>query len=302
MTNTPDDTTDQQIVDFTPLRNAADYLDSVFEHLEGMPSPPEARALKYAVLHLQAATEILLKARLIHEHWSLVYREPEKANLSQFRTGRFDSCSVEAAMERLEKVAEVPIHQKDRDAIKNLSKTRNALTHYGHTASAYALESRAAKVLSFLLTFVTKHLLPSLGEGDSWMVGKVGSYWMRLADLQAVVDERMKQLSVQLKPHADYTVICPDCRQPAMIPGEAPTCLFCLQEFGSSENAALNWGYAVLGDPEYGPDWFVDDCHCGAENSLLFPVTTVGIGASEDVALCFACRAVHRERGARGQS
>ncbi|WP_335932414.1 hypothetical protein [Streptomyces sp. PTD5-9] len=182
-----------QIVDFTPLRNAFDYLDSVFEHLANKPSPPDARALKYAVLHLQAATEILLKARLIHEHWSLVYRDPKAASLSQFRASVFDSCSVEATIDRLEKVAEVLIEKKDRDAINSLTKTRNAFTHYGLTASAFALESQAAKVLAFLLPFATEQLVPKLDEDDTWVIGKVDSYWLQLANLQAVVDERMKK-------------------------------------------------------------------------------------------------------------
>ncbi|WP_158678609.1 hypothetical protein [Streptomyces sulphureus] len=299
MTSETDAVEHERIVDFNPLRNAADYLDSVFEHLTDKPSQPGARALKYAILHLQAATEILLKARLIHEHWSLVYRDPKKANLSQFRAGAFDSCSVEAAMDRLAKIAEVPIEQKDREAIASLAKTRNALTHYGHTASAFALESQAAKVLSFLLAFVTKQLVPRLGDDDSWMARKVDDYWLQLADLQAVVEERMKGLSGQLQQHAEYTVWCPDCRQPAFIPGETPTCLFCLQEFDDPENATLDWGYGILGDPDYGPDWFVDNCHCGVENTLVFPVTTVGIGPGEDVALCFACRAVYREEKKR---
>lgn len=56
-----------------PIFNGMDYLDSVVDHLPGEPKP---RDLKYAVLHLLAATEALLKARLLQEHWSLVFRDP----------------------------------------------------------------------------------------------------------------------------------------------------------------------------------------------------------------------------------
>jgi hypothetical protein len=51
-------------VDFPPVTNGMDYLCSVVEHLTGNPQP---RDLKYAVLHLQAAAEVLLKARLARE-------------------------------------------------------------------------------------------------------------------------------------------------------------------------------------------------------------------------------------------
>jgi hypothetical protein len=38
-----------------------------------------SRDIKYAVLHLQAAAEVLLKARLFREHWDLVFNDPGKA-------------------------------------------------------------------------------------------------------------------------------------------------------------------------------------------------------------------------------
>jgi hypothetical protein len=50
----------------------------VVSHLGGTPS---AQDLKYAVLHLQAAREVLLKVRLIREHWTLVFKNPDKATL-----------------------------------------------------------------------------------------------------------------------------------------------------------------------------------------------------------------------------
>ena len=45
-----------------PVQNGLDYLKSAVEHLRGDPGP---RELKYAVLHLQAAAEVLLKVQLI---------------------------------------------------------------------------------------------------------------------------------------------------------------------------------------------------------------------------------------------
>lgn len=49
-----------------------DYLVSVLKHLTEGATPPSARDLKYTALHLQAATEVLLKARLAREHFSLM--------------------------------------------------------------------------------------------------------------------------------------------------------------------------------------------------------------------------------------
>ncbi|MGW4824072.1 hypothetical protein ACWEP4_35310 [Streptomyces sp. NPDC004227] len=72
-------------MDFTPVRNGMDYLAKAVDDLTGGASPPSERDLKYAVLHRQAATEVLLKARLLGEHWSLVYKDPGIANLEDFQ-------------------------------------------------------------------------------------------------------------------------------------------------------------------------------------------------------------------------
>lgn len=83
-------------------------------------------------------------------------------------------------------------------------------------------------------------------------------------------------------------------RRPPHRGGAGPTCLFCLQKFAASQEAALRWGWEVLGDPEH-VDWYVDDCGCteGA-GSLLWPVNTAA-SPIEDVALCFSCGAVYAE-------
>lgn len=47
-------------------------------HVRDGDEPPN---LKYAVLHLQAAAEVLLKVRLMRTYWALVFKEPGTANL-----------------------------------------------------------------------------------------------------------------------------------------------------------------------------------------------------------------------------
>lgn len=298
-------------VDWTPVRNGMDYLRSAVQHLAGADgmdnlrsaaqyfagaeaAEPDDRALKYAVLHLQAATEVLLKARLTHEHWSLVFTEPGAASWQKFTAGDFESCSLATTLDRLEKIARVSLTQQERRAISSLAKTRNALTHYGHSASAYQVEAQAARVLGLLLTFVSEHLRPPQVTEAAYVKLVMEEVRGRLGAINALVADRMKQISGQLTEHAAYTVICPDCRQSALVVGEWPTCLFCLQKFAAPQEAALRWGWEALGDPEH-VDWYVDDCDCteGA-GSLVWPVNTVA-SPVEDVALCFSCRAVYVE-------
>lgn len=73
-----------------PLENGIDFLENAIESL-GDGSP---RGLKYAIIHLQAAAEVLLKVRLMREHWTLVFRESGTAKMGKFKMGDFVSVGL----------------------------------------------------------------------------------------------------------------------------------------------------------------------------------------------------------------
>lgn len=152
---------DRPDIEFRPVRNGVDYLLSTVTHLTEGQQPPGDRDLKYAVLHLHAATEVLLKARLVREHWSLVFSDLRKATKHKFHEGDFVSVTVDATMDRLRDIVGLDIGQANRGAINELTRTRNAFTHYGHTAPAYAVEAQIARVLGFLVDFIRTHLYDS---------------------------------------------------------------------------------------------------------------------------------------------
>ncbi|MGC4982389.1 hypothetical protein ACLQ18_17380 [Streptomyces sp. DT193] len=113
--------------------NGLDYLDDVVGRLATAPGVlPDVRALKYAVLHLQAATEVFLKARLQRDHWTLVFKNPATAARTAFDSGKIESsCTTEEAFTRLTRIKGLALPDKALDAVKELAKVRNALQHYG---------------------------------------------------------------------------------------------------------------------------------------------------------------------------
>jgi hypothetical protein len=83
------------------VENALDFLTKA---IKGFKTEP-----KYSMINFYAARELFLKARLMHEHWSLVVmKEPDR---DKFEAGDFASVSFEAACERLQKVVRSPIPQ-----------------------------------------------------------------------------------------------------------------------------------------------------------------------------------------------
>jgi hypothetical protein len=49
--------------------------------------PATTRSLSYAIVDLAAAVEVLMKARLVREHWTLICTEPDKATAAQMLAG-----------------------------------------------------------------------------------------------------------------------------------------------------------------------------------------------------------------------
>jgi HEPN domain-containing protein len=77
------------------VRNAIDFLEHSAFELEEKP--------KYSVINFCTAVELFLKARLMLEHWNLIYEDPKIANFTQFLQGNFKSVGMIDAIGRLKK-------------------------------------------------------------------------------------------------------------------------------------------------------------------------------------------------------
>jgi hypothetical protein len=118
------------------------------------------------VLHLQAAVEVLLKARLIREHWSLVFEKPSAASSAARASGDFKSVTLEDTLARLTNIAGVEVPKPAQDQSKRLANKRNKLQHFGMAEQAIAIESLAGQVLDGLLCFSRDHLRPGASPED----------------------------------------------------------------------------------------------------------------------------------------
>ncbi|MEV2273887.1 hypothetical protein [Nonomuraea africana] len=164
-----------------------DYLVSVMECLT---PPVETRDTKYAVLHLQAATEVLLKWPLIHHDWRLVVMPDEQTGLicdeATFRRGDFRSINLSLAIKLLKDKLDIKIPSRAKRAISHLSSSRNQLQHLGMSGNAEAVQTSAAKVLDFLLDFIRHHLRDYLDPDDAAHVDQqMTSVRESLKDVQA---------------------------------------------------------------------------------------------------------------------
>jgi hypothetical protein len=136
------------------VESALDFLQQALKQVKTDP--------KYSVIHFSTGIELILKARLLHEHWSLVVAKPGEVSKQQFVAGKFESVNTKQCYDRLERVCEETLTD-ERECFSDLASHRNRLVHFFHAAysanpDARLLESiviqqlRAGALLMRLLT------------------------------------------------------------------------------------------------------------------------------------------------------
>ena len=225
------------------IENGLDFLLSAAESVQRDENP---RSLKDAVLHVANGTELLFKARLTGEHWSLIFSNPGDASHEKLAGEEFHSVDFEKAVERLEKIARVRVDNATKTHLKNLRKFRNKLTHFTAGLDPTQTKSLVAKSMAICIKFCEEQGMITQ-EAES----KLGEIHQNLTELQEFVDERMKTISEEWK---DALVRgCPECWQDALvIDGGEVHCKFCRQMADPRELAASNSEGEVEDCPECG--------------------------------------------------
>jgi hypothetical protein len=179
------------------------------------------RDYKYAILHLSAAVELLLKARLEQEHWSLLFADTDKATPAALQSGNFRSVDFDVARRRLENICGVLV---DDSATKNLRNIRNQIEHFRVDIEAPQVKSLLATGISFFLDFCRRELPDVLAQIDSGEMDRLIAF---LREFEDFVRERLLAIQPELAA-ATSVWTCPRCRQEALILGDAdPHCAFC---------------------------------------------------------------------------
>lgn len=115
--------TSQQLFDEL-VANAIDFLSQSISDLKVNP--------KYSVINFCVSVELFLKARLMAEHWTLIFDDPKNANKTKFSDGDFKSININDAIGRLRNIAHVKISDTAETNFEKLRQHRNKLIHFFH--------------------------------------------------------------------------------------------------------------------------------------------------------------------------
>lgn len=141
----------RQAVRMTLLENSYDFLnESLRAHGRSEDDP---KALKFAILHVVHAIELLLKARLQAEHPSLIYENVDR---------RGKTVSLRQAIERIVGATRIHLSSKEQRAIRKATEWRDAIIHHEFELPKYQVESVYTQLFEFISSFHNDHT--SFGE------------------------------------------------------------------------------------------------------------------------------------------
>lgn len=145
------------------VKNAIDFFNQAFdeEQIENKP--------KYSLLSFVSGVELILKARLLHEHWSLILVDPAKADYEKFNKGDFKSINISVAIERINKILNENIRHDYFGEIDFIQNHRNKLVHFYEPAYLNKKDSQYRKKVEKVVSeqFRTWYRL-SLILDDEW--------------------------------------------------------------------------------------------------------------------------------------
>jgi hypothetical protein len=192
------------------IENAIDFLLKAIEELEDNP--------KYSVIHFHAAVELILKARLMAEHWTLVIARNQEPDWDKFIAGDFQSVSLKEAASRLEKVVRSGLSKSEYNIFLEVTKHRNKIIHFYHEDDSpddslvfrrniTSQQLRAWHFLNKLMTEKWEDVFASY-KGN---LSKVEESLRKHHDFLKVVFEDMNEKIEKLKGEGSLFRKCPSC-------------------------------------------------------------------------------------------
>lgn len=255
------------------LRRAVYQLNSEQSTLE---------SLSFAIVDLATSVEVLLKARLVQEHWTLIASNLDKVTVPSVLSGDISTVAPDQAVKRLENIVGIDLRTDGRIAqLETLTKLRNRAIHFSSSPTPIsALQASLAEGLDFVL-WLLDHEFRRRSDGS--VAGLVEACIEELTTLvgkiNILVGQRMLAIAAELD-RADVCVDCPRCAQPALTLTRdiASHCVFCLWTPTDAADCAEEYASTLLSRYEAlkdGIEWPVYNCPACSQYSLVSGIRQV---------------------------
>lgn len=118
--------------------------------------------IKHIICNLSNCFELLVKYRLMEEHWALVFADINKASYVTYESGDFISVDIKSAICRLQNICEI---EHDFSASKIIQQYRNRIMHYTLNGTTETIINNIANSMREIKVFVEEEIMDSLPEG-----------------------------------------------------------------------------------------------------------------------------------------
>ena len=193
------------------VQNAFDFLEKSLSQLKTEP--------KYSVINFYSAIELFFKARLLMEHWSLIFDKPESASKTKFLAGDFNSVTLSEAIKRINgtsggKENHSALYKTCFDFIR---KHRNSLIHFYHAdyASEGSTEIESIIIEQFQGWLILHHLF-----SEDWQeyfieyegrISSIDSSMLEHKDFLATKFEKLAKKVETMKGQQYKFLVCNRC-------------------------------------------------------------------------------------------
>lgn len=121
------------IDNYSDDRNLINLIENGFNFLEKGIGQFDSEP-KYSVINFCVAIELLLKAKLMSEHWSLIVKQTSNThpNREKFLNGNFNSINFVELMPKIEAVTGYKFADEAKKSFNQLASHRNQMIHFYH--------------------------------------------------------------------------------------------------------------------------------------------------------------------------
>lgn len=161
------------------VSNAFDFLETAIDEFNEKP--------KYSVVHFCTAVELILKARLMHEHWSLIVEG--KPNFSKFKEGNFKSLNFKDLIPTIEDFFDEKISPDIKNCFKSIAEHRNKMVHFFHESDDLNKSEKIKREIA-------------IEQSNGWyFLRKLLEKWSSVFDAYS---NRIQALNYRMKDHHVY--------------------------------------------------------------------------------------------------
>jgi hypothetical protein len=212
------------------LEMALNFFESSVDYISNQNS--KLHELQFSIIHLSSSIELMLKAILVEEHWSLVIDDLKEINKNKFLSGNFKSINVNEALERVSNICGCQIDDKKKRELKKLFNDRNKIIHIGSGLNREHAIAVLIGTYSFIYDFVNDS---NLFELESALELRYKEIKDKIQKLDKFITDRLNHIKNDLK--TDSVIVrCPNCWQQAVIlESDSRSCLFCREKYNKSE-------------------------------------------------------------------